>query len=316
MATSSWTEIMDINGVKRKYDLASGLEIIDTTTPVANAATNVPTTGTTSGSVTTTKTPTDNYVFGDLTKAQQALMTTNALKYNAKIEADAIAANKKLYPDRVNSDGTFKAEINPKTGLAYAEAATIWNPNTGTKKAVRLNMVTGKILDEDIAALPTDLKNKWQLWTGGMASGQEALNAITKQVVPIAAKSPTVSTIYPQKDPYYRTGGNADKTTPYQMGSGIEGYDYALAKQAAEKAAKDAGLPSPSAPQVVVPAGAVYLPDTSQLSKLGSSRVLKDTYGKLYALPNKVQYIPTIAEMQKIPEAQRVIISGRWYKLI
>jgi hypothetical protein len=310
MATS-WTEIIDINGNKRKYDLGSGIEIIDTTTPkvpdISTTTGNIPTSNVNNTKVDDsawTKKPYEN-----MTPAEQTTALKIAEDYNKVLEQSANDVNIAKY----GATAEFK----------YPPAATIWNPTTGKKKAVRLDRVTGKIWQEDLDNLPDDFVTakggQWTLWTGGMVSGAGAVadKTISPVVAPITppavvTPAPVGSIVNPAK-PNTSIVAEKPKATVYaadgsykiiNVGDPIPA-GYSLTKPVA-----------PGAAQIVVPAGAVYLPDTTQLAKLGSTRVIKDSTGKLYALPNKLQYISTIAEMQKIPEAQRVIISGRWYKLI
>ncbi|MBU2007459.1 MAG: hypothetical protein KKF08_18980 [Gammaproteobacteria bacterium] len=174
---SSMTKIWD--DIQKKYidyDMGKGFDTIDTSKAQSEAdaaaaqvkadqaAFDQAARDASAAALLRNQTDPNYHPYKDMTPAQQAAATAAAVVYNRIVEAEANRINIERY-----GNITFK----------YPPAATIWNPNTGTKRAVKLDRMTGKILQADMDALPAELRNNWKLWTGGMASGNEARAAIT-----------------------------------------------------------------------------------------------------------------------------------------
>jgi hypothetical protein len=204
--------------------------------------------------------------YSGMTPAEQAQALSAALANNKIVEASALAWNASRYPGEV---------------LTGPSAATIWNPDTGTKVAVRLDQKTGKVVEEDLLKLPDDMNlikgGKWKLWTGGMASGIEARAAITNTPVPQA-----------------NTVKQAVVTPPSTVAK--------------------TPVVTTSAP-IVIKTGSIYVDNIKELPKL-VGMTQKDSTGKIWLDPSRAQYIGTMAEVAKIPENKRVLLNGKYYKIL
>jgi len=256
-------------------------------------------------SSTTPETPWTNQPYENMTPAQQATATAIALEYNQVIEADSKAVNIARY-----GEGAV---------FSYPPAATIWNPNTGLKKAVRLDMTTGKIWDEDFSALPDDLNpdkgGNWQLWTGGMASGTVAQAAITgsqPSSQPTTTSNAAVSTITTPVTPVapMATLWSADGRFRRQVLIGSAD----AANLQADGWLLDKPTPAPAATSAI-PTGWIYINDSTQLVNIPDTYIKRDG-AKMYLDPAKVQYVGTMAEVAKIPANRRVLLNGKYYKIL
>jgi hypothetical protein len=239
-----------------------------------------------------------------------------------KVEATKIAEayNKTLEQSSIDAN---KAKYGQNAKFVYPEAATIWNPKTGTKKAVRLDMMTGKILEEDFNALPDDLNpNKggnWALWTGGMASASAAQAAIASN----AADDVKVSAaIVPVQSPAGAKNEGSSTPSYTELNSAASGgyiptsnTPTTIASTTKSTIAK-ANTSAPVAATVSqVPAGWIYINDPAALANIPSSYIKKDGV-KMYADPSKLKYIGTMAEVAKLPANKRVLLNGRYYQVL
>jgi hypothetical protein len=267
----------------------------------AKAATvNTPSTPTSSAT-----TPWTSLPYESMSPQQKTEATKIAEAYNKTLEQSSVEVNKAKYGDTAK--------------FLYPEAATIWNPKTGTKKAVRLDMMTGKIWNEDFNALPDDLNpNKggnWALWTGGMASGAAAQAAIKA----VADSDPIV------KAAAIRVTPPAGAPTDGQMSSDTQasgGYippvntgPTTIASTTSVSAPAVQPVPTPTVKTSPVPAGWVYINDAAQLKNIPSSYIKKDG-ARMYADPTKLKYIGTMAEVAKVPATKRVLLNGRYYQVL
>ena len=186
-----------------------------------------------------------------------------------------------------------------------------------------------------MGALPDDLNpvkgGNWALWTGGMASGQEAMNAITGQIVPIA----TVPTV--PKDVTLTSANKLYKTTVKEN----EAYKYfaygwtlgdsgktVLDKQAALSMTMAAPTPvvnerivtapvsiMPPA-NITPPPNSIYINDAKQLTNLPGIYVTKLSDGRMYVDASKLKYLGTMAQVNATPANKRVLLNGKYYRVL
>lgn len=256
-----------------------------------SAAVNTPATSTT---------PWTSLPYESMSPQQKTEATKIAEAYNKTLEQSSVDVN--------------KAKYGATAKFLYPEAATIWNPKTGTKRAVRLDMMTGKIWNEDFNALPDDLNpNKkggnWALWTGGMASGSAAQKAIASDpsfkvaVVPVTSQTEGGTPSYESLNKPILNGTVSPvpvSSTPVFSGTTLQAPESAVVS------------PAPVSP---VPVGWVYINDAAQLKNIPSSYIKKDG-ARMYADPAKLKYIGTMAEVAKVPATKRVLLNGRYYQVL
>ena len=320
MPKSSITKIIDEKtGQETTYDMGKAIDLINTAFAKPPVKPEVPVVPNQPAGVSAQ--PAAAYNWSSMSAAEKENMLNTALSFNAKIEAESDAANKALY------GSNFIGK--------YPKAATIWNPKTGTKKAVKLDQITGKIMLPDMGALPDDLNpvkgGNWALWTGGMASGQEAMNAITGQIVPIA----TVPTV--PKDVTLTSANKLYKTTVKEN----EAYKYfaygwtlgdsgktVLDKQAALSMTMAAPTPVVNerivtAPVSVMPPAnitpplnSIYINDAKQLTNLPGIYVTRLSDGRMYVDASKLKYLGTMAQVNATPANKRVLLNGKYYQVL